>query len=133
MFNSAFRMGDMDEGRMNYTGKAVVEPVETFTSGTSAVAFIKNVADVRLLDANGAQVDNADGVHPATVDAEGVITQTSFKAGKTAADVKKIAYVYDNEVIPQTAELPTLKANLKHLELRAQTRRIAVYYSQISA
>ena len=44
-----------------------------------------------------------------------------------------VTLIDDNEVIPQTAELPTLKANLKHLELRAQTRRIAVYYSQISA
>ncbi len=44
-----------------------------------------------------------------------------------------VTLIDDNEVIPQKAELPTLKANLKHLELRAQTRRIAVYYSQISA
>ena len=133
VFNSAFRIGDMNESRINYSGKAVVEPIETFTSGTTTLAFIHVVANVRLLDADGVQVDNADGNSPATVDDEGVVTQTSFKAGKTAADVKKVAYTYDNEIIPQQNALPTLKANLKNLELRAKTRRIAVYYSQIAA
>lgn len=117
----------------NYTGSAVVEPVTSFTSGTTAVAFKQGAANVRLLDENGAQVDNADGEHPATIDAAtGVITQTSFKSGKLATDVKKIAYVYDNVVIPQET-LPTLKAQLKNIGLEAKARRIAVYYSQIAA
>lgn len=122
-------LGNMDS---NYTGQAVVEPIEEFKSGTSAIAFTQGAAKVRLLDADGVQVDNADGENPASVDASGVVTQTSFKEGKSAADVKKIAYVYNNVEIPQ-AKLPTLKAELKNIPLEAKARRIAIYYSQIAA
>ena len=128
--NGVWSLGDVD---VNYTGQAVVEPVESFTSGTTAVAFKQGAKAVRLLDANGAQVDDADGEHPATVNADtGVITQTSFKTSKSASDVKKIAYVYDNVVIPQET-LPTLKAELKNIGLEARARRIAVFYSQMAA
>lgn len=125
--NSVWQLGDVD---VNYTGQAVVEPVDSFTSGTTAVAFKQGAKAVRLLDANGAQVDDAE--HPATVAADGKVTQTSFKSGKTAADVKKIAYVYDNVIIPQE-KLPTLKAELANIGLEAKARRIAVYYSQMAA
>ena len=128
--NNIWALGDVD---VNYTGQAVVEPVESFTSGTTAVAFKQGAANVRLLDANGVQVDDADGEHPATVAADtGVITQTSFKATKSASDVKKIAYTYDNVIIPQET-LPTLKAELKNIGLEARARRIAVFYSQMAA
>ena len=130
MVNSVWELGTPD---VNYTGQAVVEPVESFTSGTTAVAFKQGAANVRLLDTNGAQVDDADGEHPATVAADtGVITQTSFKTGKSATDVKKIAYTYDNVIIPQET-LPTLKAELKNIGLEAKARRIAVFYSQMAA
>ena len=128
--NGVWSLGDVD---VNYTGQAVVEPVESFTSETTAVAFKQGAKAVRLLDANGVQVDDADGEHPATVNADtGVVTQTSFKTGKSASDVKKIAYVYDNVVIPQET-LPTLKAELKNIGLEARARRIAVFYSQMAA
>ena len=130
LVNGIWELGTPDP---NYTGQAVVEPVESFTSGTTAVAFKQGAANVRLLDTNGAQVDDADGEHPATINADtGVITQTSFKSGKSATDVKKIAYTYDNVIIPQET-LPTLKAELKNIGLEAKARRIAVFYSQIAA
>ncbi len=130
MVNSVWELGTPD---VNYTGQAVVEPVDSFTSGTTAIAFAPAVTgSVRLLDANGVQVDDADGAHPATVSDAGVVTQTSFKAGKSASDVKKIAYVYDNVTIPQE-KLPTLKAQLKNIGLEAKARRIAVFYSQMAA
>jgi len=128
--NGVWSLGDVD---VNYTGQAVVEPVESFTSGTTAVAFKQGAKAVRLLDANGVQVDDADGEHPAAINADtGVVTQTSFKTDKSASDVKKIAYVYDNVVIPQET-LPTLKAELKNIGLEARARRIAVFYSQMAA
>ena len=128
--NSVYELGDVD---VNYTGNAVVQPVESFTSGTTAVAFKQGAAGVKLLDANGVQVDDADGAHPATVAADtGVVTQTSFKTGKSASDVKAMAYTYDNIIIPQE-ELPTLKAELKNIGLEAHARRIAVFYSQMAA
>ena len=145
LFNNPFRLGDasFDEATQTYgashkidsryTSNAVVEPVASFTSGTTAVAFTPVEGSVRLLDENGVQVDDADGEHPATFNAEtGVITQTSFKAGKSASDVKKIAYFYDNIIVPQ-AKLPTLKAEMKSIPLIARARRIAIYYSQIAA
>jgi len=128
--NGVYKLGDVDP---TYTGNAVVEPVTSFTSGTTAVAFKQGAASVRLLDEDGVQVDDADGEHPATIAAgTGVITQTSFKTGKSASDVAKIAYTYDNIVIPQET-LPTLKAELKNIGLEAHARRIAVFYSQMAA
>ena len=130
MTNSVWELGEVDP---NYTGSAVVQPVESFTSGTTAVAFKQGAAGVKLLDANGVQVDDADGAHPATVNADtGVVTQTSFKTGKSASDVKAMAYTYDNIIIPQET-LPTLKAELKNIGLEAHARRIAVFYSQMAA
>lgn len=130
MVNSVWELGTPD---VNYTGQAVVEPCESFTSGTTAISFAPAIAgSIRLLDANGVQVDNADGAHPATASDAGVITQTSFKTNKSASDVKKIAYIYDNVVIPQE-KLPTLKAQLKNIGLEAKARRIAVFYSQMAA
>ena len=129
--NSVYELGKVD---VNYTGNAVVQPVESFTSGTTAVAFKQGAAGVKLLDTNGVQVDDADGAHPATIatDGSGKVTQTSFKTGKSASDVKAMAYTYDNIIIPQE-ELPTLKAELRNIGLEAHARRIAVFYSQMAA
>lgn len=44
----------------------------------------------------------------------------------------KVAYVYDNVVIPQD-DLPILSAHLESIHLQARARRIAIYFSQISA
>lgn len=44
----------------------------------------------------------------------------------------KIAYRYDNVVVPQET-LPTLKAEVTNIPLMARARRIAVFYSQIAA
>ena len=64
MTNSVWSLGNVDQ---NYTGQAVVEPVESFTSGTTAISFAPAiVGSIRLLDTNGVQVDDADGEHPAT-------------------------------------------------------------------
>lgn len=48
----------------------------------------------------------------------------------------KVLYIYDNIEIPQKVEptsLPTLKAKMSAISLQAHARRIAIYYSQISA
>ena len=146
--NGIWELGDVDS---KYTGNAVVQPVESFTSGTTAVAFGKDrvqAGSIRLLDANGVDVykfvDAKDGrtdVMERTTDitvnsSTGVVTVGSagYITGKSATDVKSIAYLYDNIVVPQNAEeLPTLKAELKNIGLEARARRIAVFYSQIAA
>ena len=136
-------LGDVDA---NYTGQAVVEPVASFTSGTTKVAFKPvSAGSIRLLDENGADVykvkevkDGRTDVYKTVTDitaaADGTITVGSdgYIDTKSATDVKKIAYVYDNVVIPQET-LPTLKAELKNIGLEARARRIAVFYSQIAA
>ena len=48
-----------------------------------------------------------------------------------AADTK-VAYMYDNVIIPQN-DLPILNAKIDSIALLARARRIAVYYSQIAA
>ena len=69
-----------------------------------------------------------------TVAADGKTLTLSNGSGTaiTATDTVKVAYVYDNIVIPQE-KLPTLKAEMKSIPLIAKARRIAIYYSQIAA
>lgn len=68
----------------------------------------------------------------------GTVTYKNFQSdGKTVlstdlSDGARVAYVYDNIVIPQE-KLPTIKAEIKNITLEAKARRIAVYYSQIAA
>ncbi len=117
--NNIWALGDVDA---NYTGQAVVEPVETFTSGTTKIAFAQGASQLRFLDADGAELEATD----VSVAADGTVTAT------VTGTVKKIAYVYDNVIIPQE-KLPTLKAELKNIGLEARARRIAVFYSQMAA
>ena len=120
MTNNIWALGDVDT---NYTGQAVVEPVDSFTSGTTKVAFLPVVeGSVKLLDADGVDLEATD----VSVADDGTVTAT------VSGTVKKIAYKYDNVVIPQE-KLPTLKAELKNIGLEARARRIAVFYSQMAA
>lgn len=126
VLNNPFRLGD---AQADYTSSAVVESVETFTSGTTKLAWLPVAVkadgkpDVRFLDADGAELNVTGDVQVA---ADGTVTAT------VSGTVKKIAYRYDNVVIPQN-DLPVLKAEMKSIPLLAKARRIAVYYSQIAA
>ena len=126
ILNNPFRLGD---AQADYTSSAVVESVDTFTSGTTKLAWLPVAVkadgkpDVRFLDATGAELSVTGDVKVA---ADGTVTAT------VSGTVKKIAYRYDNVVIPQN-DLPVLKAEMKSIPLLAKARRIAVYYSQIAA
>ena len=50
----------------------------------------------------------------------------------TIEGMKRVSYIYDNVVIPQD-DLPILSAHLESVHLQARARRIAIYFSQISA
>lgn len=120
LLNSPFRLGDAQE---KYTSSHVVEPVETFVSGTTQLAWAPVVeGSLKFFDENGAPLQ-ATGV---SVSEDGKVTAS------VTGTVKKIAYEYDNVVIPQN-DLPVLKAEMKSIPLLARARRIAVYYSQIAA
>ena len=122
VFNTPFKLGNVDP---TYTSQSVVEGVTTFTSGTTKVAWFPVVAGtIRALDADGNEVSDPAGA-AWTASADGTITAGAYKGGKSATDVKKIAYVYDNVVIPQN-DLPLLNAEMDNISLFAKARRIAV-------
>lgn len=129
VFNSPFGLGDVDH---TYTSQNVVEAFDSFTSGTTKVAWHPVVAGtIRALDDDGNEVsDNATTAWTAAAD--GTITAGAYVGGKSADDVAKIAYVYDNVVIPQN-DIPLLNMEVDTISLFAKCRRIAVYYSQIAA
>ena len=111
----------MTEERSRYTSASVVEEV-TLAANKATLTF-KNVkiADGKLL---GGRVV-ADGVeieHTAAIE-NGVCTITC--ASKAAGNVK-VAYVYDNEIVPQVNPIPSIKAEMKSIPLLAKARRIAV-------
>ena len=125
VINASHRLGNMDENRSLYTADRIKE---TLTSdlklGWTPISKV-----VKAVDASGADLD----VSAWTVAADGKIT------GEGAAAGVVVWYEYDNVVVPQKAHnaagdaIPTLTANMTHIQLHAKARRIAVYYSQIAA
>lgn len=110
---SPFALGKVDP---DYTSARVVE---TITEGMTKVAWGPVIAEfTKFIDKDGNQV--AGG----TMNADG-----TFTAPEGAV---KVAYVYNNVVIPQN-DIPVVNAEIDAIPLIAKARRIAVYYSQIAA
>lgn len=123
--NAHHRLGNMDENRSLYTADRVKETLTAdLKLGWTPVSKV-----VKAVDADGADLD----VSAWTVAADGKIT------GEGAAEGVVVWYEYDNIVVPQKAHnadgdaIPTLTANMTHIQLHARARRIAIYYSQIAA
>lgn len=138
VFNSPFKLGNVDP---NYTAARVVE---SFTGANAAVTAswfpVYNGPDTAskaritsITTSAGVAVDVADDAS-VTVASDGKTLTLSNGTGTAigATDTVKVAYVYDNVVIPQN-DLPMLKAEMKSIPLIAKARRIAVYYSQMAA
>ena len=133
VFNSTFRMGEMTDDRMNYTGKAVVETATGDGSTKSFDIMFTENAKLVAVKVDGTALEIETGVSTATAGKVALINgKVEFGTAPEDNKVIKIAYEYSNVIIPQET-IPTLKANLKNLVLTARARRIAVYYSQISA
>lgn len=113
-FNDPFALKNIDA---NYTSQKVVE---TFTEAPTKVAWTPCIAG-----AVKAFKENGDAVEGITVAEDGTLSGT-------LTDVRKVAYQYNNEIIPQN-DLPTIKAEMKSIALVAKPRRIAIYYSQLAA
>ena len=145
MFNSAYRLGKVTPERTAYTSDKVVENATEAGTLTfmwtplAAGAFGKN-ADGTTRDVKIVKADGSVKFETLDKDADGNITAT----GVTVEEGDRVAYAYNNEVIPQfdnnTANtgkaynsIPTLKAEMSVIDLHAHARRIAVYYSQIAA
>jgi len=130
MFNNPFMLKNMDS---NYTGEAVVENVAT--AGNVTVAWTPTVKGAFFeLNDKGEKTTILGDVK--VIAADGTVSYKNFEAdGKTVNGLSagdKIAYKYDNVVVPQN-DLPRIKAEMKSIPLVAKARRVAIYYSQIAA
>lgn len=118
LFNDPFKLGKMTDERAAYTSSAVVEPVEASGETEISLAWTPVQGTAKALAADG------------TVLAKDLPT-TGNKV-TVPAGTAKVAYVYDNIVIPQN-DLPILNAKMEAIPLEAKARRIAIYYSQMAA
>ena len=122
LVNAHHRFGTMDENRVNYTSDKVVEVAKGTKFTPAWTPVVPGSVEV---ETDGKWVK---------VEAE---TDGSF----TVTDGARVRYLYDNVIIPQIGNtatggkdtIPTLTANMTHIQLHAHARRIAVYYSQIAA
>ena len=138
VFNDPFKLGDVD---VNYTSSRVVEAAAAGT-GAQALAWtpvmkgsFENAGvhyDVKLVKAGASDIygfyNPTDKKFYESYDA----STDSYSTQITVAADTKVAYVYDNVVIPQN-DLPIINARLESISLLAHARRVAVYYSQIAA
>ena len=129
VFNSPFGLGKVDP---NYTADRVVETTKAVQESSKVVAQLAwtpvMVDDAHKL-VQGKILNGVTEVKEYTVTKDGKI---EFTSGVSANDEIKVAYVYDNVVIPQN-DLPIINAQIKNIPLIAKARRVAVYYSQIAA
>ena len=129
VFNSPFGLGKVDP---NYTADRVVETTKAVQESSKVVAQLA-WTPVMVDDAGklvqGKILKGVTEVTEYTVTKDGKI---EFTSGVNANDEIKVAYVYDNVVIPQN-DLPIINAQIKNIPLIAKARRVAVYYSQIAA
>ena len=121
IFNTSFGLGNVDP---NYTSAAVVEEFTAEASQTDFTLTWTPVVSVAKVLVNGTELAEA-----AYTVADGKVTLTT---PSTAADKVKVAYHYDNVVIPQN-DLALVNVKMESIALTAKARRIAVYYSQIAA
>lgn len=127
VFNDPFRLGKVD---VNFTGAAVVEPVKLASGEPHAEVTLAwtPVIEGAFKDSEGHVLGTVKFIPD-----EGEVSYLEPVDGKvTVPGSGRIAYMYDNEIIPQN-DLPIVNAEIKSLPLVAKTRRVAVYYSQIAA
>jgi hypothetical protein len=117
LFANPFKLGEMDNARINYTGAKVVEVA----------------AGAEFIPAWGPVVKAEDGKQYVEEEIAGVWTKKELVGGKVAVTAgHRVRYEYDNIVIPQN-DIPVLNARMQGIPLAAKARRIAIYYSQMAA
>lgn len=129
VLNNPFRLGDVDA---NYTSSCVVEELKA--DGKFTPAF-DAVVDHAFYDEDKKEWFQ---LKVTFIDAEGNVVERKLCKKDESIDIPenctaKVAYMYDNVVVPQEKAIPTIKAEMKSMSLLAKARRIAVYYSQIAA
>lgn len=131
----------------DFTGARVVENVTA--AGDYTLAWDKAVKGAFTVITVGGKVVEFDPRATYTEEEKATIATKDVKVIKASGDVQyvdlnasgkvaslaegdRVAYVYDNVVIPQN-DLPVIRAEMKSIALVAKARRIAIYYSQIAA
>ena len=142
--SNPWEFGDVHE---DFTGARVVENVTA--AGDYTLAWDKAVKGAFTVITVGGKVVEFDPRATYTEEEKATITTKDVKVIKASGDVQyvdlnasgkvaglaegdRVAYVYDNVVIPQN-DLPVIRAEMKSIALVAKARRIAIYYSQIAA
>jgi hypothetical protein len=137
LISNPFGFGNVDA---DFTGGRIVEPIVADAEGNAPAEFVAAwtpVFDKAFYVKDGKEVsikDVADGEFKAfkVTAADGTTTYYTDATEYTPAVGDKVAYCYNNVVVPQN-DLPMIKAEMKSIALVAKARRIAVYYSQIAA
>ncbi len=131
VFNSPFKLGNVDvnytSDRISETNKAVLENAKVTVKLMWSPVMI--TADNKLDGGKIVKASDGTEITDYTVTKDGVIT---INSGASDQDEVRVAYIYDNVVIPQN-DLPIVNAEIKNIALTAKARRIAVYYSQMAA
>lgn len=140
LFNDPFRLGAMNDARVNYTGSRVAEDYTVTSTDVSAhkatIAPVWGATAVEkiVVDGNPYEIVASSPVadKSCTVTALTGANAGKFEIGFNASDTKfvadkvlKFGYVYDNVYIPQD-DLPTLNAKMEGIALEAKARRIAI-------
>lgn len=127
-------LGKVTADRVNYTGKFVVDVVDGIpTNKIYTPVWAPIVKDtIKFLNKDNI-VLTPTGTVDINDDKIDFTNVTAFTAASgTDTTLAKIAYVYDNEYIP-AAVLPTIVAHQEGIALKAEPRRIAVYYDMLAA
>lgn len=147
VFNDPFKLGKMDEDRVNYTAALVTDVVTAAESGEEFAftpAWTPLVNGFRTIVVDEKEVEfNENFINRYTKEELATVKTRTFKvikgadvtfADKVTEDMvgAKVAYKYDNVVIPQN-DLPIVNAHMEGIALAAKARRVAIYYSQMAA
>lgn len=148
VFNDPFKLGKMDEDRVNYTAALVTDVVTPAESGEKfkfTPAWTPLVNGFRTIMVDGKEVEfNENFINRYTKEQLATVKARTYKVIKKGAEVTfadevteaevsaKVAYKYDNVVIPQN-DLPIVNAHMEGIALAAKARRVAIYYSQMAA
>ena len=119
VLNGVFGLGEMTDGRVNYTTSIVVEAGKT--------ASMDAVEGGMIHDVDGALVKNTYKL----IAEDGTVTFADAITGEPA----KIAYVAKQWKMDETPQenIPTIGPKMRRVALVAEPRRIAVRYDQITA
>ena len=126
-FNSVFELGNMDDGRQNFTSQVIVENIGSDGDITLTPIVCNkffNKEDKQFYDAK--IVRNGQEIY-SKVENDKIVE--TLQAGD------KVAYIsgeFQMEQVP-AADIPTIGPVMRSIPLVAQPRRIAVRYDQITA